>query len=229
MTSSESGSTPPADAGGVEPHLDTQPSSAGASVHPEKSTGSSHESGWRSWISTIVTVLVTVLVLFTVRHTLVDWYKVPSESMQQLLQPGDLILVDMREKGEEPARGSVIVFDGSSTFGTNPGPIYVKRVIGVGGDNVKCCSEAGKLVLNGKELDEPYVYPGDSPSDIEFDVTVPDGKLWMMGDHRSVSGDSREHLGDPGGGMVPVSDVIGPVTAVVWPWSRHQTVSNPER
>lgn len=206
-------STPPAPADGVESHAAT--------------THHHHEGGWRSWLSTVATVVVTVLVLFVVRHTLVDWYKVPSESMQPLLQPGDLILVDMREKGQMPQRGEVVVFDGTSTFGTNPGPIYVKRAVGIGGDHVKCCTADGKITVNGSPINEPYVYPGDAPSEITFDVTVPAGKVWMMGDHRSVSGDSREHLGDPGGGMVPATDVIGPVTAVVWPWSRHQKISAP--
>jgi signal peptidase I len=97
---------------------------------------------------------------------------------------------------------------------------FVKRVIAVGGDHVVCCDHQGRITVDGRAVDEPYVYPGDDPSDVEFDQTVPPGHLWVMGDHRSSSADSREHLGDPGGGMVPVDRVVGRVVAVWWPWSR---------
>jgi signal peptidase I len=78
--------------------------------------------------------------------------------------------------------------------------------------------------VDGAPLDEPYLHPGDAPSELEFDVLVPDGRLWLMGDHRSDSADSRAHLGDPGGGMVPVSRVVGRVVAVAWPVGRWDGV-----
>ena len=105
---------------------------------------------------------------------------------------------------------------------------FVKRVIGVAGDRVTCCDAEGRLSVNGVPLDESsYLYPGDAPSEDRFDIVVPEGRLWVMGDHRSASSDSRSHLGDPGGGTVPEDKVIGRVVAVVWPWSDHQVIEIP--
>jgi signal peptidase I len=94
----------------------------------------------------------------------------------------------------------------------------VKRVIGVGGDTVE--GRDGSLFVNGTQLDEPYVFPGDHPVDTNFKVTVPGGRLWVMGDHRSDSSDSRSHLQDPGKGFVPVNDVVGQAFAIIWPLDR---------
>lgn len=93
----------------------------------------------------------------------------------------------------------------------------VKRVIGVGGDNVQCCAKSGKLIVNGKETNEQYVFAGNQPSDMKFNVTVPKGKLWVMGDHRGASADSRYHQDDINKGFVPESDVVGRVVGVIWP------------
>jgi signal peptidase I len=97
---------------------------------------------------------------------------------------------------------------------------YVKRVVGMPGDHVVCCDADGLLSVNDVAVEEPYLYPGDRPSDVTFDVTVPAQRIWVMGDHRSDSSDSRAHLGDPGGGMVRLDDVIGRVGLVYWPPSR---------
>jgi signal peptidase I len=93
----------------------------------------------------------------------------------------------------------------------------VKRVIGVAGDHVVCCDNQKRITVNGKPLTEPYIYKGDNPSDSNFDVTVPAGKLWVMGDHRGASADSRFHQDDINKGMVPVNKVVGRVVAVIWP------------
>ena len=93
----------------------------------------------------------------------------------------------------------------------------VKRVIGVGGDHVVCCDNQKRITVNGKPLRENYIYKGDNPSDSNFDITVPAGKIWVMGDHRGASADSRFHQDDINLGMVPVSKVVGRVVAVIWP------------
>ena len=95
---------------------------------------------------------------------------------------------------------------------------FIKRVIGVPGDRVVCCDAKGRVTVNGTALDEAdYLFPGDAPSEATFDVTVPAGRLWVMGDHRAASADSRAHTGDPGGGTVPEDKVIGRAFSVVWP------------
>ena len=93
----------------------------------------------------------------------------------------------------------------------------IKRVIGVGGDRVVCCNAEGKLEVNGVAVNEPYIYAGDKPSDSNFDVKVPKGFIWVMGDHRGASADSRFHTDDPNKGMVPLDKVTGRALVVVWP------------
>ena len=106
------------------------------------------------------------------------------------------------------------------------GKHLVKRVIGVGGDRVACCTAAGKLRVNGKEITETYLKPGVNPSEISFDVTVPKGKLWVMGDNRSNSRDSRYHIGERNGGFVPVDNVAGRAWAIFYPFSRFGSIDD---
>ncbi|MGW9045480.1 signal peptidase I [Streptomyces lydicus] len=179
-------------------------------------------------------------------------FLIPSSSMENTLQIGDRVLVNKLAYrfGGEPARGDVVVFDGTGSFvhreqGENPvtGLLratgaalglarpaetdYVKRVIGIGGDHVTCCDERGRIEVNGEAVREGFVHPGDAPSSVTFDIVVPEGKLWVMGDHRARSRDSRDHLGDPGGGTVPVDKVIGRADLITWPVSRWRTLSAP--
>jgi signal peptidase I len=105
----------------------------------------------------------------------------------------------------------------------NPAKQYlVKRVIGVGGDRIVCCDKAGLLTVNGTAITEPYIFAGNKPSEMNFDVTVPKGKFWVMGDHRGASADSRYHQDDINKGFVPLSRVTGRVVAVIWPF-KHIT------
>jgi signal peptidase I len=103
---------------------------------------------------------------------------------------------------------------------------FIKRVIGVGGDHVVCCGKDGRITVNGVPLNELYIYPGAKPSNQTFDVVVPKGRLWVMGDNRDGSADSRYHLGDHDG-TVPASDVIGRAFVVVWPPSDWKTLPVP--
>jgi signal peptidase I len=123
----------------------------------------------------------------------------------------------------------------SGLFGTPVGQTdYVKRVIGVPGDHVFCCTAQGLLTVNGVPLHEQsYLYPGNQPSSApegiqgHFSVTVPAGYLWVLGDHRSVSDDSRGHRADPGNGMIPEDKVIGRAFVIVWPPSQWRILPIP--
>ncbi|MFF0750289.1 signal peptidase I [Streptomyces sp. NPDC004267] len=191
---------------------------------------------------------MTFLLLFS--HFVLQPFLVPSSSMEPTLQVGDRILVNKLAYrfGSEPRRGDVIVFDGTGSFveeqpAGNPvtGALhaaaaalglaepdetdFVKRVVGTGGDRVVCCDKDGRISVNGMPVKETYVMLGDQPSRVPFDIVVPDGTLWVMGDHRSQSSDSRDHLGQPGGGMVPVDKVIGRADWIGWPFGRWSTVA----
>ena len=114
-------------------------------------------------------------------------------------------------------------------FGTAPGQHdYIKRVIGVPGDHVACCNAHGQVTVNGVALHESsYLYPGNAPSSSSFSIRVPPGRLWVMGDHRDVSCDSRCHPGDPGDGTIPESQVVGRAFMIVWPPSRWRILPIP--
>ncbi|SCD84125.1 signal peptidase I [Streptomyces sp. DvalAA-14] len=158
--------------------------------------------------------------------------------------------------GSQPERGEVVVFhDPDNWLGDEQAPHanpvqkalsfvglmpsaserdLIKRVIAVGGDTVRC-EGTGPVEVNGKPLAEPYVYPGNTPCSVDpggnqggqFDVTVPKGKIWVMGDHRQDSLDSRYHQQDKNGGFVPVGDVVGRAVVVAWPVTRWATLPVP--
>ena len=192
-------------------------------------------------------VLGLLVLMTTVRGFLFQAFSIPSVSMEPTLHVGDRVLVNKLSYDlGEVQRGQVIVFDGAGSFvperdgsglvsrvlgaiGLNNGEDdYVKRVIGLPGDRVACCDTQGRLSVNGVSLDEPYLFPLDLPSRDRFDVLVPPGRVWVMGDHRSRSADSRAHLADPGGGTVPISKIVGRAVAIVWPLGRAGWLPIPE-
>jgi signal peptidase I len=200
----------------------------------------------------VAALLISVLI----KTLLVQAFYIPSGSMENTLLVNDRVLVDkLADKPDEIHRGDVVVFrdpggwlpdvaatPGGFTSGLRQALVFIgmapstsekdliKRVIGVGGDRVVCCDIAGHITVNGAPLREDYLFPGDlgRPSMDEFAVTVPAGRLWVMGDHRSVSLDSRAHqrpeLGD---GFVPVHDVVGRAVALVWPLDRAGRLHRP--
>ncbi|MFD8022945.1 signal peptidase I [Streptomyces lavendulae] len=206
------------------------------------SGGGGRSSSWRR-AGLLGVACAVFLLLFA--NFVVQPFLIPSRSMEPTLKVGDRVLVNKLAYrfGQEPKRGDVVVFDGTGSFvrerpaGNPVGEAvhgafsalglaepsdtdFVKRVVGVGGDDVVCCDAAGRIKVNGVAVDEPYLHPGDSPSAVPFRIVVPLGTLWVMGDHRSQSRDSRDHLGEPGGGMVPVEKVIGRADWLGWPVTR---------
>ncbi|MUN61875.1 signal peptidase I [Kocuria sediminis] len=196
----------------------------------------------RGWRSVVLALLVAALVAGVLRAFVVDVYWIGSDSMQPTVEPGDRVLVGKLGQDSGPERGDLVVFDGRGSFAPlrsdDPWPVqalqtlgrwtglagsdsvYLKRVLGTPGDTVACCGPSGRLEVNGEEISEDYVQEGDRPSEIEFTAVVPEGRLWLMGDHRSVSVDSRSLLGAPGGGLVRADKVIGEPVAVLWPLDR---------
>ncbi|MFC0675588.1 signal peptidase I [Brachybacterium hainanense] len=166
-------------------------------------------------------VVLLLVAAFTVRHVLVEPFAVPSASMEPTLRPGDIILVD-RTTRRTAERGEVVVFDGRDFFGGDDGTghYWVKRVIALGGERVACCDPNGRILVDGVPLEEPYLAPGTAPSRIAFDLEVPEGRMFLLGDNRADSTDSRSLLGAPGGGMVPIERVVGEAHRILWPLPR---------
>jgi signal peptidase I len=128
------------------------------------------------------------------------------------VRPGDVVVADVRGSFE-PGRPSTGPLAGSVLLPRAQDAFVVKRVVALGGQRVTCCDEAGRLVVDGVPLEEPYL-TGPASQDA-FDVRVAPGALWLLGDNRDVSEDSRAHLGSPGGGSVPEAAVVGRVVASV--------------
>ena len=213
---------------------------------PGPSSGTTSRRG-SALIELVVLVVLSLAVVAGVKQFVVQAFYVPSSSMEPTLDIEDRILVQ-KWSGAPYARGEVVVFEdpggwlpgddarvpsnpvtrGLEIVGLYPTTGHlVKRIIGIGGDRVACCDLVGRMTINGDPLDEPYLASREPPSRLRFDVVVPDGKLWLMGDNRSASADSRVHLGDPGGGMVPESYVVGRVWRIVWPVSRWAGLERP--
>lgn len=164
-----------------------------------------------------VALAAGVVLALLVQTLVLQVYRVPSASMRPTLVPGDRVLVDKVSGMWRPLRrGDVIVFDATDVWSPETdGVLVVKRIVGLPGDHVVCCDASGRIVRNGEHLREGYALRARVPR--HFDVVVPVGRLWVMGDDRAVSLDSSAYTHVPGGGSVPVNDVVGRVVAVVWP------------
>lgn len=149
---------------------------------------------------------------FVLGAVLYQPYTVPSDSMTPALAVGSKVLAE-RIDGDEVRRGDIVIFN-DPLWGDVP---MVKRVVGVGGDTVACCDKDERLTIDGKAIEEPYTRPGAPASGQEFSATVPEGKLFLLGDERHNSLDSRTHLEEAGQGSVPRSAVTARVDAVAWP------------
>lgn len=216
-------------------------------TRPDRPAG---KRGLPAWLEFIVLLAIAVGIAVLIKAFFVQMFFVPSSSMRPTLQENDRILVQkVSYWNGDIKRGDVIVFKdpggqwlGAQADALNPvqkllsvaglyptGGHLVKRVIGIGGDHVKCCDKQGRITVNGVPLDESdYIRKGTVPSEMKFNVRVPEGSLWVMGDNRTNSEDSRYHRDLPGKGTVPDSDVVGKVWAIVWPWDRISRLHTPE-
>ncbi|MCH8612900.1 signal peptidase I [Arsenicicoccus dermatophilus] len=196
----------------------------------------------------VVVVVLAMVLSLAVKTWLMQAFYIPSGSMEDTLVRGDRVVVSkLTPSPFSLERGDIVVFEDPDHWLSTLPPTertgmskavhdtlvfvglmpndsdnhLIKRVIGLPGDKVKCCTPDGKLSINGTAVTEPYLKPGDAPSNQPFDITVPPGRLWLMGDHRSDSGDSRLHdpQHDGSQGSVPVSKVVGRAVTVVWPLS----------
>lgn len=198
------------------------------------------------WRDLLIIVVAALAVTILLKQFVVEVFSIPTGSMENTVMPGDRVLVNKlvyHFRGIE--RGDIVVFSGQGSWGpdtpppphnpfhrlwddatnligiTAPGTDYIKRVIGLPGDHVACCDAQGRVTVNGVPLNEKsYIFPGDAPSQMPFSVTVPAGRLWVMGDDRGDSDDSRDRGNDPGQGTVPESAVVGRAFLIIWPLSR---------
>ncbi len=201
------------------------------------------------WRELPILVVLALVLSLGIKMFFVQAFSIPSESMQNTLQVGDRVLVDKLTPwfGSKPQRGEVVVFHDPggwlpgrtgepnavqkalSFVGLMPSADekdLIKRVIAVGGDTVEC-SGSGPVKVNGDALEDAFVYPGNTPcGDKPFGpIDVPKGKIWVMGDHRQDSSDSRYHQDLPGGGTIDEDQVIGRAFVVAWPVTRWAPLS----
>lgn len=169
-------------------------------------------------ISGFAIFVAALIVAIVLNVFFVKSYVVPSLSMADTLEVGDYMLsVPLIDNAHPPTRGTIIVFHPPTSWGEPDGTVFVKRVIAVGGDHISCCSVDGKVQVNGKSIDEPYLKDGVNDTKKTFDYIVPKGELFVMGDNRLNSADSRYHVTDP---FVPVDRVLGQPHIRFWPLNR---------
>jgi signal peptidase I len=193
------------------------------------------------WRELPILIGVAVLVAFLVRTFVLQTFWIPSQSMEHTLNIKDRVLVNkLVYDFREPRRGEIIVFKAPEDWQSGEeGQDFIKRIIGVGGDHVVCCDDQQRLMVNGHAFDEPFVYANDAgeqdPAGSQpFDITVPAGRLWVMGDHRSESADSLAHWTtngkkDIGEATITEKAVIGRAFVIFWPVGRTDWLSVPEQ
>lgn len=232
MTDEQPTGRPPAD----DPLADspsttsTDPAEPGASRRSRKRRGS-------FWRELPVLLGVAILVAVLVRAFVLQTFYIPSGSMQNTLELYDRVLVNkVIYHFRDPARGEIVVFVAPEDWRSNPeDKDFIKRVIAVEGDRLACCDAEQRLILNGQPLDEPYLYSQNGVSDAAavapFEVVIPDGRLWVLGDHRSSSGDSMDHYQRSGGDIMEATisedAVVGQAFVLFWPVSRFTWLSVP--
>ncbi len=199
---------------------------------------------------------IALVISFLIKTFLVQAFWIPSGSMENTLIYGDRVVVSKIQAGPMTIdRGDIVVFEDPDNWlppvvradrgpvlngvvrglefvglaPTGQGNHLIKRVVGVAGDHVVCCDDQDRITVNDQPLDEDYLFPGDEPSMQPFDITVPPDRLWLMGDHRAISGDSRVHDDGTGAtGSVPTDRVVGQAMALVWPLNRLDWFQNPQ-
>jgi signal peptidase I len=239
----------PAQAEGTDP-AETGPAETGPAVGGPRSGRRKQRSFWRELP---ILVAIALLLAVLIKTYAIQAFWIPSGSMENTLEINDRVLVNkIVYHTRDIHRGDIVVFNGDGSWdpGTVPvpgnifqqfgagfasmfgfgrsGDILIKRVIGIPGDHVACCDAQGRITVNGVPLNEQsYLYPGSAPSLSRFNIVVRPGRLWVMGDNRFYSDDSRDHMGDPGGGTVPESAVVGRAFIIIWPPSRWRILPIP--
>jgi signal peptidase I len=190
------------------------------------------------WRELPILLGVAILVAVLVRAFVLQTFYIPSPSMEHTLNRWDHVLVNkLVYDFRDPRRGEIVVFKAPTDWqsGTE-GQDFIKRIIGVGGDHLVCCDDQERLIVNGRSLDEPYIYTDadgrqDPAADEKFDITVPAGRLWVMGDHRSASGDSLEHweqTEDIQTATIESDSIVGRAFTIFWPIGRATWLSVPK-
>lgn len=207
------------------------------------------------WRELPILVVIALVLAFLLKTFLIQAFFIPSGSMENTLQIGDRVMVNkLAYDLGDIQRGDVIVFNGVDSWdpeiqvAETGNPItrglksvaglfgfananekdYIKRVIGLPGDRVACCDKQGRITVNGVPIEEPYLFEGNQASNDPFDIRVPDDRVWVMGDHRAASADSRAHIGDPGGGGIPIDSVVGRAFVIIWPFSDTGFLTRPD-
>jgi signal peptidase I len=218
----------------------------------EEKPPAKHSSFWRELP---ILIVIALALAFLLKTFLVQAFYIPSGSMENTLQVGDRVMVNkLAYTFGDIQRGDVVVFSGVDSWDpeiqvVDGNPLtdalrsvagafgfaspnekdYIKRVIGLPGDHVQCCDKQGRITVNGVPLNEDdYLFPGNKPSDDPFDIRVPEGRIWVMGDHRAQSSDSRFHISDPGGGAIPIDSVVGRAFVVIWPLNDVGLLTRPD-